>query len=183
MFASGKQLTILCGKKARKPAGPVGNFRRARSASSLVAAALAVPLTITGAGSVVRAGASYWNFGTGFWTNPTAWVNGEPVGGTDAYIEHTDNLNRTVYYDYTGGSIQFNSLQVDHAGNGSTTFEQYSSNTFNVLNEVIGDSAYARWHLSAGTHNVNNDITFGSQISAVGICFLDGGTLNVAHYE
>ena len=111
-----------------------------RSASPLIAATLAVPLAMGGAGSAVRAGASFWNVPTnGNWTVGSNWLNGVPVSGSDAYVEHTDNFARTVTYNYTGGSIQFDSLQLDHAGNGVTEFAQIASNTtFNAFYEIVG---------------------------------------------
>ena len=78
---------------------------------------------------------SYWSYAfSGNWTVGSNWVNGVPGAGANVYIEHTDSNIRTVTYNYTGGSIQFNGMHVDHLGFGSTTFAQSASNTtFNAV--------------------------------------------------
>src|SRR5438046_1943697 len=99
---------------------------------------------------------SYWSYAfSGNWTVASNWVNGVPVAGANVYIQQTDSNIRVVTYNYTGGSIQFNTMDVDHAGSGSTTFSQSASNTtFNAVSEIIGDGYNAYWALNGGTHNV-----------------------------
>src|SRR4051812_35468116 len=101
---------------------------RASRAWLLGAAALAAMPTPWALGA-----SSSWTFnGNGNWTLAANWLGGAPATASDAFIIHNDAINRTITYNYSGASIQFNSLTVDNSGTGSNLFSQ-SNNTFNSV--------------------------------------------------
>src|SRR5689334_6715118 len=120
--------------------------RRAGRASSWLFAAV-----VAAAPAGAQAQTSSWTHNaSGNWTVASNWVGGVPVDGSDIYIIHNDAISRTITYNYTGASINFNSLTVDNTGTGTELFSQ-SANTFNCSNETLGDSGKGVWSFGGGT--------------------------------
>ena len=154
--------------------------RNGRARSWLVVAALAA------APASALAAKTTWTFsGNGSWTVASNWLGGTPVNGSDVFIRDNDAINRTISYDYSGASIQFNTVTVENSGTGSDAFSQ-SANTFNSVTEIIGNAGTGYWSLSGGTHNVTIasntfGLYFGNLAGSKGVGTLSGGTLATAN--
>jgi hypothetical protein len=71
-----------------------------------------------------------WIAASGSWSNPGNWSAGTlPTTNDLVVISNTDNVNRTVNYDYTGGEQDFTELFITNSGGGIDTLAMTTAAT------------------------------------------------------
>src|SRR6476619_2158504 len=99
-----------------------------------------------------------WNDGTGGWSTGANWTpSGVPAGGDSASIVFSDDVARTVTYDYTGPAATLTSLTLDMLGAGTNlvTLDMQANALTTNGGQDIGSSGRALFTQSGGINTVN----------------------------
>jgi hypothetical protein len=120
-----------------------------------------------------------WMAGSGDWSNGDNWnPAGVPVAGDTVNLIFTDDVERTINYDYTGPPILINQLWLDMTGIGTNLPTlNIAANTLTVDEEVIGSDGHGKVQQSGGVHSAEF-LAVGYDATAMGEYVLSGGSLN-----
>lgn len=126
----------------------------------------------------LHAADSSWTWiGSGSWSTASHWTAGIPAANDRAFITHSDAIDRTVTYDYEGISLGLSGVTIDNQGSGSTILTQ-SAHLLTTSSLTAGLSGTGYLQIEGGSHNVTQNLIFGSNASGRGIGTLSGGTIN-----
>ena len=97
-----------------------------------------------------------WGDGTGNWSDGANWnPTGVPAAGDTVNISFSDDVARTVTYDYIGPAIALGPLTVDMTGAGTNaTTLSMAANVLTTAGESIGPSGRGIFEQSGGVHTV-----------------------------
>jgi T5SS/PEP-CTERM-associated repeat protein len=161
-----------------------GRPQPSRNPISSVIAAIVIAPGILMSRPIVASADNVWIPDTGGnWSDAANWSTGVPVAGDFVDIEESDNIGRTVVYDYTGSPVTLNALNIDLTdGTTTTTATNTLSITANTLTvgggsaELAGESGNGAIDQSGGTNNCTGAayLALGNLAGSVGSYFLSG---------
>ena len=97
----------------------------------------------------------YWGVGDGNWSTGTNWLpNGVPADVDDVNIVESDNVARTITYDYTGPAVTLNTLTIDLTGGSNFATLSIAANNLTSNYEEVGYNGNGAVNQSGGTNTV-----------------------------
>jgi hypothetical protein len=111
----------------------------------------------------------------GNWNVPANWsTTTVPVAGDTVNIIESDNIGRTITYDYPG-SITLGPLTIDLTGSTTaTTTLSMSANTLSTSVETVGNNGSGIFTQSGGSNSDNAGLVIGNNAGSNGFYTLSG---------
>lgn len=119
-----------------------------------------------------------WNAGTGNWSDGANWTPaGVPAASDTVKVVFSNDVARTVTYDFTGPAITLGPVTVDMTGAGTNaaTLSMAANSLTTNSGEIIGDVGRAIFDHSGGTNTATaNGLVLGNAGTGVGTYNLSG---------
>ncbi len=132
--------------------------------------------------SPAQAADTTWTGGSGDWNVPGNWDAGVPGAGYNAYLTHSDALDRTVSY-ISPSLVPLDTLTINVTGGlGGTMTLSQGQDSLSANYEYIGLHGTGDFTQSGGTHTVGSYLFLGISSDGSGGYNLSGGSLS-GNYE